>query len=69
MQHQHGPCFCDHMMGDASMDLVNPAVLPGPVETLAVPGPHAPAPVGVEPSRPASPAFAPGHPPPKPSLV
>lgn len=66
MQHQHGPCFCDRMVGDAPMDVASPVVLPAPLETLAVPGPHTSVAPGGEPARPASPAFAPGHPPPKP---
>jgi hypothetical protein len=69
MQHQHGPCVCDHMGGDAPMDLVNPAVLPTPPAVVAVSGPHTPGLLGTEPPLPASPSYAPRHPPPKTPLV
>jgi hypothetical protein len=69
MQHQHGPCFCDRMERDAPMDLVNPAVLPAATVVVATPGPQGPGGLGVEHALPASPTYAPGHPPPKTPLV
>jgi hypothetical protein len=53
------------MAADAPMDLVNPAVLPAAAAVVVTPGPHTPGEFGVEHAPPASPTYAPRHPPPK----
>jgi hypothetical protein len=65
MHHQAGPCFCGHMTGGTSMDLVTPVVLPAPVAVHLVPGISTTPALSLDTSRHDSPTYPPRHPPPK----